>query len=77
MRQAENSDAFIKPAEEILNTKIRILSGEGEADLVARGLVSNIPFANGIIADLGGGSLELIKVQNGKKIETISLNYGI
>ena len=76
LRQAENSDAFIKPAEEILNTKIRILSGIEEADLVARGLVFNIPLANGIIADLGGGSLELIKVQNGKKIETISLNYG-
>ena len=76
LRQAENSDTFIKPAEEILNTKIRILSGVEEADLVARGLVSNIPLANGIIADLGGGSLELIKVQNGKKIETISLNYG-
>ena len=76
LRQAENSDAFINPAEEILNTKIRILSGEEEGDLVARGLISNIPLANGIIADLGGGSLELIKVQNGKKIETISLNYG-
>ena len=76
LRQAENSDALIKPAEEILNTKIRILSGEEEGDLVARGLISNIPLANGIIADLGGGSLELIKVQNGKKIETISLNYG-
>ena len=36
--------------------------------------MSNIPLANGIIADLGGS--ELIKVQNGKKIETISLNYG-
>ena len=52
-----------------LKNKIRILSGTEEANLVARGLTANIPKANGIIADLGGGSLELVRVENGKKIE--------
>ena len=59
VRQAENAEEFIKPAEKLLKTNIRVLSGVQEADLVAKGLIANIPLANGIIADLGGGSLEL------------------
>ena len=63
VRQAENAEEFIKPAEKFLRNKIRILSGTEEANLVARGLTANIPKANGIIADLGGGSLELVRVE--------------
>ena len=76
VRQAENAEEFIKPAERLLKKNIRVLSGVQEADLVAKGLIANIPLANGIIADLGGGSIELVRVENGKKIESTSLNYG-
>ena len=76
LRLAENAKDFIEPAEKFLRNKIRILSGTEEANLVARGLTANIPKANGIIADLGGGSLELVRVENGKNIESTSLNYG-
>ena len=76
VRQAENAEEFIKPAEKLLKQNIRVLSGVQEADLVAKGLIANIPLANGIIADLGGGSLELVRVENGKKNESTSLNYG-
>lgn len=76
LRLAKNAEDFIEPAEKFLGNKIRILSGTEEANLVARGLTANIPKANGIIADLGGGSLELIKIENGKIIDSTSLNFG-
>lgn len=76
LRLAENAKDFIVPAEKYLSNKIRILSGTEEANLVALGLTANIPKANGIIADLGGGSLELVKIENGKRIDSVSLNFG-
>ena len=48
-----------------------------EAELAALGLVSNVPIKNGIIADLGGGSLELILIKKGKikKLESLDIGH--
>ena len=75
-RQAVNAKDFLDPAEKILKNNIRVLSGKEEALLVAQGLLANIPKANGIIGDLGGGSLELIRVKKGIISDAISLNFG-
>ena len=40
--------------------KVRIISGTEEARLSAQGVLSGIPGADGIMGDLGGGSLELV-----------------
>ena len=66
VRNSKNNNEFILPAEKILSSKIRILTKNEEAELAALGLVSNVPIKNGIIADLGGGSLELILIKKGK-----------
>ena len=63
VRQAKNQHEFIKPAEEILKTKIRILSGYEEADYAARGVISGFFSPDGVVADLGGGSLELMPIR--------------
>ncbi len=76
VRNAKNNKEFILPAEKILSTKIRILSKRQEAELAALGLISNVPVKNGIIADLGGGSLELILISKGKIKKFISLDIG-
>ena len=41
------------------------LAGEEEAQLAALGVLSGIPSADGIVGDLGGGSLELVDVKDG------------
>lgn len=46
------------------NIDIEIISGEQEAYLTATGLILGIERAAGIVADLGGGSLELATIQN-------------
>lgn len=66
-REATNGPAFIREAEEILGTAIRVLSGEEEALYSALGIVSGFHDPDGIAGDLGGGSLELIDIR-GKEI---------
>jgi exopolyphosphatase / guanosine-5'-triphosphate,3'-diphosphate pyrophosphatase len=62
-RDADNGHAFTRQAERILKTPIRILSGTREAYLTGLGIVSGMHRPDGIVGDLGGGSLELIDVR--------------
>jgi exopolyphosphatase/guanosine-5'-triphosphate,3'-diphosphate pyrophosphatase len=77
VREAENRDAFLADAEKVLGHKIRILSGEEEAALSADGVMLGIPGAEGIVADLGGGSLELAYVSDNQTRHWASLPLGV
>src|ERR1700761_5200894 len=59
-RDATNGPDFIAKAERICGVPIEILSGPREAHLSALGVGSGIHKPDGIVGDLGGGSLELI-----------------
>ena len=50
---------------EMSGLKIEIISGETEARLSALGLLSALPDADGVMGDLGGGSLELVRLDKG------------
>ncbi len=76
VRDASNGPAFLKQIA-ALGLKPRLLSGEEEAEMSGLGVISAIPRANGIVADLGGGSLELIGVARGAAGEGISLPLGV
>src|ERR1700728_4292774 len=62
-RDAKNGRAFIRSAERTLKTEIDILSGAREADLTALGVIAGVHRADGIVGDLGGGSLELVDIR--------------
>ena len=62
-RDAQNGEDFIARAERIVRVRIEILSGSREAKLSALGVVSGVYKPDGIVGDLGGGSLELIDVR--------------
>ena len=61
-REAENGPAFLKQAQKITGSKIRVLTGEEEAYYAARGLAAGLQSPHGIGGDLGGGSLELVSL---------------
>lgn len=61
-REARNGRDFIATAEQICRTKIDVISGQREAELTALGVVSGFYRPDGIVGDLGGGSLELVDV---------------
>ncbi|WGF88900.1 Ppx/GppA phosphatase family protein [Marinivivus vitaminiproducens] len=75
-RIAEDGQAFIGAAEERLGHPIRVIEGAEEARLSAMGVISALPDADGVVADLGGGSLELAAVRDGKLGARISLPIG-
>ncbi|NJM51826.1 MAG: Ppx/GppA family phosphatase [Sphingomonadales bacterium] len=76
VRDASDGDAFVQKIRD-LGLPVRILSGEEEAAASGMGVISALPIANGIVVDLGGGSMELVRVSGGKVHESVSLNLGI
>lgn len=76
VRDASNGQQFLKKIA-ALGLKTRLLPGDEEAELSGLGVISAIPRANGVVADLGGGSLELIGVARGGAGEGISLPLGV
>ena len=74
-RDARNGGAFLD-AVAALGLSPRLLSGEEEAGISAMGVLAAFPGARGVVADLGGGSLELVSI-NGEACEGgISLPFG-
>jgi exopolyphosphatase / guanosine-5'-triphosphate,3'-diphosphate pyrophosphatase len=75
-RDASNGPDFIAKAERICGVKIEILSGPREAKLSALGVISGIHKPDGIVGDLGGGSLELVDVQGNRVRRGVTLPLG-
>jgi exopolyphosphatase / guanosine-5'-triphosphate,3'-diphosphate pyrophosphatase len=75
-RDASNGRAFIAEAERICRTKIDVLSGKREARYSALGVISGIHRPDGIVGDLGGGSLELGDVHGSRIREGVTLPLG-
>lgn len=61
VRDATNGSQFLD-AVRALGLEPRLLSGEEEAITSAHGVMAAFPGAKGMVADLGGGSLELVDI---------------
>lgn len=75
-RDAKNGPDFIAEAERICGVTIEILSGPREAKLSALGVISGVHKPNGVVGDLGGGSLELIDVRGNAVRKGVTLPLG-
>ena len=75
VRDAKNGGEFLKKVRK-LGLDARLLSGDEEARASATGVIAAFPDAHGVVADLGGGSLELVSVENGKDHHGESLPIG-
>ena len=75
-RDAGNGHEFVRSAEAAWGGPIRVLSGEEEARLAAEGVISGIPRASGVVADLGGGSLDMVSVHAGRTGSAVTLPFG-
>ncbi|MFA5965566.1 MAG: Ppx/GppA family phosphatase [Sphingomonas sp.] len=76
VRDASNGQALLDIAEHH-GLDVELLSGEQEALAAGQGVLSAIPDADGIVGDLGGGSLELIRVWEGRVQDRISFPFGV
>ncbi len=75
-RDATNGQDFVRRAEAAWGAPVRVLSGEDEAHLAAEGVVAGIPYADGLVADLGGGSLDMVSVRQGRTGDAFTLPLG-
>lgn len=76
VREASNGEAFLDQVR-ALGLEPYILPGREEGRLAGQGVISGIPDADGIVGDLGGGSLELVEVAERRVIRCASLPLGV
>ncbi|MBB4154064.1 exopolyphosphatase/guanosine-5'-triphosphate,3'-diphosphate pyrophosphatase [Sphingomonas jinjuensis] len=76
VRDASNGPEFVASAK-ALGLAVELLSGEQEAVAAGEGVLSAIPDADGIVGDLGGGSLELVRIVAGTVTDRASFPLGV
>ncbi len=76
VRQASNGASFLRDIEAI-GLRVSLLSGDEEAEAAGLGVITGFPAADGIVGDLGGGSLELVRISGGAVHQRVSLPLGV
>ena len=76
VRDAEDGADFIRKIERNLRIRANTLSGVEEGRLSAFGVIAGTPDANGLMGDLGGGSVELVPISGGQIGPSASLPIG-
>ncbi len=78
VRDATNGSEFVANLQAHMpDVPIRILSGPEEAEYSADGVLCGIPDADGILADIGGGSLEVVRLTGGTRGASQTLRLGV
>jgi exopolyphosphatase / guanosine-5'-triphosphate,3'-diphosphate pyrophosphatase len=76
IRDAENAEAFLERARERFGMPIRVLSREQEARYGYLAAVNSTTLADGCVLDLGGGSMQLVRVAGRAAQESGSWRLG-
>ncbi len=77
VRDAANGPSFVARLRERLpDLIIRVLTGQEEGFLSADGVLLGFPDADGVLGDIGGGSLELVELAHGRAGRAVSLPLG-
>lgn len=76
VREASDGPAFVGRIEALTGLKLRVLSGVEEAHFAALGVLAGAPQSRGVAGDLGGASLELIRLAPEGADDGVSLPIG-
>jgi exopolyphosphatase/guanosine-5'-triphosphate,3'-diphosphate pyrophosphatase len=77
LRDAPNSSSFLQRIKKDLGINIKIIDGKKEAYYGGIAATNLLVRANNVTTiDIGGGSTELALINNGKVVDTISINIG-
>ncbi|MBO0711438.1 MAG: Ppx/GppA family phosphatase [Acetobacteraceae bacterium] len=78
VREALNGPDFVALlSQRMPDVSIKVLSGPEEAAYAAEGVLCGIPDADGVMADIGGGSLELVALERGERGAAHTLGLGV
>lgn len=70
LRRAPNAAVFIEQAQAAFGVDVRVLSGEEEARAAFTGVANSTLLRDGYLLDIGGGSLEVMRV-DGRALTTV------
>ena len=76
VRDAKDGPDFVGQIKDEIGADILVLSGEDEAKYAALGLLMGVPDADGVIGDLGGGSLDLVGLDSGTFTQSATFPFG-
>jgi exopolyphosphatase/guanosine-5'-triphosphate,3'-diphosphate pyrophosphatase len=76
IRDAKDGRVFIKGVQKKNKITVRVISGDAEARLSARGVLAAFPAAKGVMMDMGGGSAEIARIEKSRVYETQTLPLG-
>ena len=76
IRDAANGEEFLRAAEEAMGQTIEVLSAEDEARYDYIAVVNTTTLTDGVALDLGGGSVQLVRVEDRKATELSSFPLG-
>ena len=76
VREASDGGDFADIIERRFGVEVQVLSGKEEARLVGLSVAAAIPDADGVVGDLGGGSLELVDIKRGRVRDIATLPVG-
>lgn len=77
VRDAEDGPDFVQEIGKRFGMTVQVITGEEEARLAALGVLSGVPGADGVLGDLGGGSLDLVELDRGSfgRFATLPLGH--
>jgi exopolyphosphatase/guanosine-5'-triphosphate,3'-diphosphate pyrophosphatase len=76
MRDAANGAAFVERLRRELGVRIKIIGGLAEACYGFAGAVRGLAVSNGLLFDLGGGSLQITRFARRRLATSVSLPFG-
>ncbi|MEM9100612.1 MAG: Ppx/GppA family phosphatase, partial [Pseudomonadota bacterium] len=76
IREAVDGPAFRELVEQETGIRLIVASGVEEARLAAKGVLFGNPSADGVMVDLGGGSLEFTRIRRGEVAEGTTTPLG-
>ena len=76
VREAADGPAFLRRVAAETGVEVRLLSGAEEARYSALGVIAGDPAAEGVVGDLGGSSLELVRLSAGEPEDGETLPLG-
>ena len=76
VREAADGPDFCDRVAATTGLRVRVLTGEEEAKYAALGVLAGEPRSSGVAADMGGSSLELIRVGDGASSAGVTLPLG-
>lgn len=75
-RDAANGDELVRRIHDELDIDLRVITGDEEANLAFLGATHSLPVSRGIVVDVGGGSMEIVRFEDRRAIQTWTLPLG-